>query len=117
MEQLDLADLSNVRAFAQRFLASGQRLDILVCNAGIMACPLGYTKDGFEMQFGTNHLGHFLLAQLLLDKMVSQASWRAPQGGRFAGCQCLAQLLQLQSSRHELLRHSCGKRRPALAAL
>lgn len=74
VQQLDLADLTNVRAFVKRFLDSGDRLDILVCNAGVMACPLTYTKDGFEMQFGTNHMGHFVLVTGLLDKMVAQGT-------------------------------------------
>lgn len=71
---LELGDLSSVRAFAERW---GDRpLSILVNNAGVMACPLGRTKDGFETQFGTNHLGHFLLARLLVPALEKGAPSR-----------------------------------------
>src|SRR4051812_29842913 len=56
---LDLADLGSVRAFAEGLTASRDKLDLLVNNAGVMAAPRGQTADGFEMQLGTNHLGHF----------------------------------------------------------
>jgi NAD(P)-dependent dehydrogenase (short-subunit alcohol dehydrogenase family) len=65
VEELELASLSNVRAFARRFLERHATLHILVNNAGVMACPFAKTEDGFEMQFGTNHIGHFLMTCLL----------------------------------------------------
>ena len=66
---LDLADLASVRAFAGDW--DGE-LDLLVNNAGIMAVPEGRTKDGFELQFGTNHLGHFALTNLLLPHVTGR---------------------------------------------
>ena len=65
LDTVDLADLSSVRAFAARYVESGRPIDVLMNNAGVMACPFGHTADGFEMQFGTNHLGHFELTRLL----------------------------------------------------
>lgn len=58
--QMDLASLASVRAAADRLVAEGKPLDLIIANAGIMACPKSFTTDGFEMQFGTNHLGHFV---------------------------------------------------------
>jgi NAD(P)-dependent dehydrogenase (short-subunit alcohol dehydrogenase family) len=65
LDTVDLADLSSVRAFSSRYLESGRPIDVLMNNAGVMACPFGHTADGFETQFGTNHLGHFELTRLL----------------------------------------------------
>lgn len=59
--QLDLASLKSVRACADRLLAAGKNFDVVIANAGVMATPFGHTVDGFETQFGTNHLGHFVL--------------------------------------------------------
>ena len=70
LEQLDLGDLGSVRAFAERFSKGHRRLDVLVNNAGVMAIPRRTTRDGFEMQVGTNHLGHFALTGLLLERLV-----------------------------------------------
>ncbi|HYH62777.1 MAG TPA: oxidoreductase [Solirubrobacterales bacterium] len=69
--QLDLADLSSVREFASAVSASGESLEGLVNNAGVMAPPREETADGFELQFGTNHLGHFALTGLLLDRLMA----------------------------------------------
>ena len=59
---LDLASLASVRGFVDRFLAQERALDVLINNAAIMATPLSYTADGFESQFGTNHIGQALMA-------------------------------------------------------
>ncbi|CAM3797797.1 oxidoreductase [Mesobacillus thioparans] len=64
--KLDLADLHSVRQFARSFLEEYDSLDLLINNAGVMIPPYGKTKDGFELQFGSNHLGHFALTGLLL---------------------------------------------------
>ena len=75
--QLDLADLSSIHQLAKQ-LNSEPSIDLLFLNAGVMACPQSYTKNGFEMQIGTNHFGHFELAHLLKDKLIQQVvclSW------------------------------------------
>ncbi len=69
VRHLDLGDLASVRAFAESF--TDERLDLLVNNAGVMAPPRRLTKDGFESQLGTNHLGHFALTGLLLRKLLA----------------------------------------------
>ncbi|MFO0638596.1 MAG: SDR family oxidoreductase [Polyangiaceae bacterium] len=73
---LDLADLASVRAFAAAFLAKHGALHGLVNNAGVMNTPAGKTKDGFETQLGTNHLGHFLLTELLVGALEKGAPSR-----------------------------------------
>eukprot|EP00123_Amoebidium_parasiticum_P007662 comp18262_c0_seq1/m.19262 comp18262_c0_seq1/g.19262 ORF comp18262_c0_seq1/g.19262 comp18262_c0_seq1/m.19262 type:complete len:326 (-) comp18262_c0_seq1:51-1028(-) len=67
--KLDLGSLQSVRDFAKEFNAKNIPLHVLICNAGIMACPYSETLDGFETQFGVNHLGHFLLTNLLLERL------------------------------------------------
>lgn len=76
VRELDLSSLESVRNFAKKFLQEAQRLDILINNAGVMACPKALTKDGFEQQLGVNHLGHFLLTNLLLDRLKASAPSR-----------------------------------------
>jgi hypothetical protein len=68
---LDLTSLTSVRAFAPAFLEKYPELHVLCNNAGVMALPYRKTADGFEMQFGTNHLGHFALTGLLLERLLS----------------------------------------------
>jgi NAD(P)-dependent dehydrogenase (short-subunit alcohol dehydrogenase family) len=67
---LDLASLESVRAAADQILAAHDRIDLLINNAGLMWPPYGKTTDGFELQFGTNHLGHFALTGLVLEAML-----------------------------------------------
>ncbi len=74
--ELDLGSLASVRAFAKAFQAKYDHLDGLVNNAGLMGVPEGKTVDGFETQFGVNHLGHFLLTELLLDTLKASAPAR-----------------------------------------
>jgi NAD(P)-dependent dehydrogenase (short-subunit alcohol dehydrogenase family) len=68
--ELDLARLASVREFADAFVARGKPLHVLVNNAGVMALPRRETADGFEMQIGTNHLGHFALTGLLMGRLL-----------------------------------------------
>jgi NAD(P)-dependent dehydrogenase (short-subunit alcohol dehydrogenase family) len=76
IEQLDLGSLDSVRGFSVRVLAQHPRLDLLFNNAGVMATPEGVTADGFETQFGTNHLGHFALTALLAPALLSTPGGR-----------------------------------------
>jgi retinol dehydrogenase-12 len=69
----DLASLTSVVNAAKQISATTQRLDILFCNAGILGAPPGLTKDGYEVHFGTNHLGHALLIKLLLPMLLKTA--------------------------------------------
>ncbi|XP_061191784.1 retinol dehydrogenase 12-like [Saccostrea echinata] len=73
---VDLASLASIRKFADNINKTEPKVNILINNAGIMMCPYWKTEDGFEMQFGVNHLGHFLLTNLLLDKIKSSAPAR-----------------------------------------
>jgi NAD(P)-dependent dehydrogenase (short-subunit alcohol dehydrogenase family) len=73
---LDLASLASIRAFSKTIHERFQKVDILVNNAGVMAIPRRTTADGFEMQFGTNHLGHFALTGLLLDLVAASGAGR-----------------------------------------
>ena len=89
VRHLDLSDLSSVRSFAKGFSGEFDSLDVLINNAGIMMCPYSKTTDGFEMQMGTNHLGHFALTGLLmpllkatLDSRVVNVASIAHRGGR-----------------------------------
>jgi NAD(P)-dependent dehydrogenase (short-subunit alcohol dehydrogenase family) len=76
LESLDLASLASVRGFAKRVGSAYDGIDLLVNNAGVMAIPRATTADGFEMQLGTNHLGHFALTGLLLPSMRDRAGSR-----------------------------------------
>ena len=98
--ELDLASLESVRTAAGDLTGRFPRLDLLINNAGIMMPPNGLTKDGFELQFGTNHLGHFALTGLLLPSLLAQPGSRVVtlssnghRGGRM-------NLTDLQSSGH-----------------
>lgn len=70
--ELDLANLNSVRACADGLLAKGEPFDVVIANAGVMATPFGHTADGFETQFGTNHLGHFVLVNRIASLMRTE---------------------------------------------
>ena len=76
VEPLDLASLASVKAFADRFAAANQRLDVLINNAGVAMPPQGKTEEGFETQFGTNVIGHFALTGHLLPLLLTTARSR-----------------------------------------
>jgi NAD(P)-dependent dehydrogenase (short-subunit alcohol dehydrogenase family) len=86
LEQLDLASLASVRACADRLNAKAEPFDLVIANAGVMATPFGHTTDGFETQFGTNHLGHFVLVNRIAPLMREDARLvnLASSGHRFA---------------------------------
>jgi NAD(P)-dependent dehydrogenase (short-subunit alcohol dehydrogenase family) len=76
LRRVDLADLASVRAFTDAVAADHDELQLVIANAGVMACPEGRTSDGFELQFGTNHLGHFVLVNRLVPLLVAGAPSR-----------------------------------------
>jgi len=90
--RIDLASLASIKTGAAEFLAREARLDLFFANAGVMALPPGLTADGYEVQFGTNHLGHAALVKLLLPTMEGTAAgsqdvriiWNTSQGYKFA---------------------------------
>lgn len=73
---LELGSLNSIKQFAMHFLSKHPKLNVLINNAGVMACPQGQTEDGFELQFGSNHLGHFVLSELLVPALISGAPSR-----------------------------------------
>lgn len=85
--ELDLASLKSVRACADALVKAGKPFDVVICNAGVMACPKGKTADGFETQFGTNHLGHFVLVNRVVS-LIKKSGGRlvnlSSAGHRFA---------------------------------
>jgi NAD(P)-dependent dehydrogenase (short-subunit alcohol dehydrogenase family) len=87
VQELDLTSLESIRAAADALRASHESIDLLINNAGVMFTPKSTTKDGFELQFGTNHLGHFALTSLLLDRVLAAPGSRvvtvSSQGHRF----------------------------------
>lgn len=76
LRALDLSSLSSVKSFAEGFLEDYDQLDMLINNAGVMMTPLSRTADGFELQLGTNHLGHFALTGHLLDRLTATVGSR-----------------------------------------
>ena len=105
--ELDLANLASVRSFADAFHLQHQALHVLVNNAGVMAIPYRQTADGFEMQFGTNHLGHFALTGLLLDRLL------ATEGARVVNVASGAHRI----GSHSLRRSPVEERLPQVARL
>src|SRR6201991_4226895 len=88
VQELDLTSLDSIRAAADELKSRHDSIDLLINNAGVMFTPRSTTKDGFELQFGTNHLGHFALTGLLLDRLLPVAGSRvvtvSSVGHRFA---------------------------------
>ncbi len=88
VQELDLSSLESIRAAANELRADHESIDLLINNAGVMMTPKSTTKDGFELQFGTNHLGHFALTNLLLDRVLAATGSRvvtvSSVGHRFA---------------------------------
>ncbi|MCT7658598.1 SDR family NAD(P)-dependent oxidoreductase [Mycobacterium deserti] len=76
VQELDLTSLQSIREAAEQIRAAHDRIDLLINNAGVMVTPKSTTKDGFELQFGTNHLGHFALTGLLIERLLPASGSR-----------------------------------------
>ena len=90
LEELELGSIANIREAAQRVNIKYPTINVLINNAGVMACPYGETSDGFEQQFGANHLGHFLFTNLIMPTLIKGA--KASDKG--------ARIISLSSSGH-----------------
>jgi NAD(P)-dependent dehydrogenase (short-subunit alcohol dehydrogenase family) len=73
---LDLTDFASIKQAAEHFTSTSSRLDLLINNAGVMAMPYSHTKQNYDIQFGTNHLGHALSVKLLLPTLLESSIWR-----------------------------------------
>ena len=108
VQELDLTSLDSVRAAAEALRSNHDTIDLLINNAGVMFTPKSTTKDGFELQFGTNHLGHFAFTGLLLDRVLA-----APGFARRHGQQ---RRTPLRAQRYPLRRPAVGTRTTAASA-
>ncbi len=84
VRKLDLASLDSIQSFSEGIKASYEHLDILINNAGVMTCPYSKTEDGFEIQMGTNHLGHFALTGLLMPLLKKTKRSRVVQSNKMS---------------------------------
>ncbi|XP_028822039.1 retinol dehydrogenase 12 isoform X2 [Denticeps clupeoides] len=109
VRKLDLSDAKSIRAFAEQVIREEKRVNILVNNAGVMLCPYSKTADGFEMQFGVNHLGHFLLTYLLMDLMKKSAPARIVNVASVAHTWGSIQLDDINSERGYNARRAYGQ--------
>merc|ERR1711910_133008 len=100
VERMDLSSLNSVRDCVERLNKSLKKIDILINNAGVMMCPLSRTEEGFEMQIGTNHFGHFYLTNLLPASHKKSRTWSEDR-------QC--QLSRSQKGKYLLGRHQLGE--------
>ncbi|KAG0182840.1 hypothetical protein DFQ29_001780 [Apophysomyces sp. BC1021] len=100
LETIDLSDLSSVRHFAKRFIASQRPLHVLINNASLMAPDRQTTKDGFELQFGTNYLGPFLLTELLLPTLKASSPGRIINVTSFAVHSAIINFDDIQSEKN-----------------
>ncbi|KAI9767555.1 MAG: hypothetical protein M1840_005592 [Geoglossum simile] len=97
--QLDLSDLNSVKKAAEEFMSKEKQLHLLINNAGIMATPYSETPQGFEIQFGTNYIGHYLFTRLLLPTLLATAA-TAPRGS--------VRIVNVSSNAHDLLAPKAG---------
>uniref|UniRef100_A0A668AHR7 Si:dkey-94e7.2 n=2 Tax=Myripristis murdjan TaxID=586833 RepID=A0A668AHR7_9TELE len=109
LRKLDLSDTKSIREFAEVINREESQLHVLINNAGVMMCPYSRTADGFEMQFGVNHLGHFLLTSLLLELLKRSAPSRIINLSSMAHAWGRIQLEDINSERNYNSRRAYGQ--------
>ena len=105
--QLDLSSFASIKRAADEFKSRSDRLDLLINNAGIMAVPWSMTEDGYEIQFGTNHMGHALLTKLLMPTMLKTAEEPGSD----------VRVINLSSEGHNMVRKLMGRTFPTIRDL